>query len=121
MFAFALLATAALHDPCPDDIRRFGFELRPVGESVPRMVWNAARSHAYELREPKSGYIVYGRERELAAMIDDAHWRERVWDAVDDMGRSCCSLEGRMHAARRLREKLGVVAYWLGELPAVGD
>lgn len=119
MFAFALLATAALHDPCPDDIRRFGFEVRPLSESIPRLVWNSARAHVSELREPKSGYIVYGRERELDNAIADAHWRERVWDAVDDMGRACASFEYRLCAARRLREKLGVVAYWLGELPAV--
>lgn len=120
MFIFALLATATLHDPCPDDIHRFGFHVQPVSQSIPRAVWNTARSNVYELRLPKSGYLVYGREQLLAELIDDATWRERVWDAVDDMGRECCSWECRMYAARRLKAKLGPVAYYLGELPAVG-
>lgn len=121
MFLFALLATSAAHHPTPDDIHRFGFEVRPLAQSVPRVVWNTARSHVYELRQPLSEYVIYGREHAYNELVTTAMWRERVWDAVDDMARECCSWEGRMSAAQRLREKIGAVAYWLGELPAVGD
>lgn len=119
MFPFAVLCAAVLHDPSPADIRRFGFDVRPLAESVPRRVWNASRENLARLRAPVSAYLVHGRERDLADAIDDAAWRERVWDALDDMARECCPVECRMHAARRLREKLGPVAYWMGELPAV--
>lgn len=119
MLPFAILCAAVLHDPSPDDVRRFGFDVRPLSQSIPRLVWNQSRHRLAFLRSPVSEYVIHGREREIADMIDDAHWRERVWDAVDDMARECASAESRMCAARRLREKLGPVAYWLGELPEV--
>lgn len=119
MFAFALLAAATLHDPNPDDIHRFGFNVCPATESHPRRVWNAAREQYYQARQPVSGWLIYGREQQHAEMVLAAEWTERVWDAVDDMARSCCSWECRMYAARRLQSRLGVVPYYLGELPPV--
>lgn len=116
---FAILAAAVLHTPSEADIHRFGFTVHPVATSIPRAVWNRTRENLAELRKPVSGYLIYGREQQYADAVSYALWTERVWDAVDDMGRECCSCEGRMNAARRLRAKLGPVAYWLGELPAV--
>lgn len=116
---FALLCAAVLHEPMPNDIHRFGFALHPIATSIPRAVWNRSRENLAELKKPISGYALYGREQQYAEMIVHAAWCERVWDAVDDLGRECCSPECRLHAARRLRAKLGPVAYYLGELPAV--
>lgn len=117
MLIFALLAAATLHEPTPDDIARFGFAVRPIAESVPRQVWNATRENYAASRVPVSAWLIYGREAEYQAAIDEALWRERVWDAVDDMARSCCPLDCRLSAARRLKARLGPVAYYLGELP----
>lgn len=117
MFAFALLAVAAAHDPSPADVHRFGFAVMPIGESVPRRCWNDARARLADLSVPVSAWAVYGRERELGDAIADQRWRERVWDAVDDLARSCSSGECRLSAARRLRLLIGPVAYWMGELP----
>lgn len=119
MLPFALLCAAVLHEPSPDDIHRFGFTVHPVATSIPRVVWNRTRENLAELRKPVSGWLIYGREQQYADAVIYAAWCERVWDAVDDMGRECCSAEGRMSAARRLRAKIGPVAYWLGELPGV--
>lgn len=117
MFLFALLATATLHEPNPDDIHRFGFNVRPVSESVPRAIWLSVRDYRDELSKPISAWLVYGRELQYAAVYEDAVWRERVWDAVDDMARECCSIERRRYAARSLRHRIGPMAYWMGWLP----
>lgn len=117
MFAFAVLAVAALHEPTPADVHRFGFAVRPIADSPPRAGWNAARERLYDLSQPVSGWIAYGRETQIAAGLVEQRWRERVWDAADDLARECASVECRLSAARRLRRLIGPVAYWLGELP----
>lgn len=117
MLAFAVLAAAVLHDPSPDDVHRFGHVLRSTAESPLRNGWNASRERLTDLSRPVSAWIVYGRESEFAAELADARWRERVWDAADDLGRECASIECRLSAAHRLRGLVGPVAYWLGELP----
>lgn len=118
MLAFAILAAATLHNPSPDDVHRFGFHVRPIAVSVPRAGWNSSRERLYELSQPISGWLAYGRESEIAANLIDQRWRERVWDAADDLARECASAECLMSAARRLRKLIGPVAYWLGELPS---
>lgn len=118
MLAFAILATACLHEPNPDDVYRFGFVVRPIAESLPRQAWNSSRERLYELSRPVSAWIVYGREAEFTEALVDQRWRERVWDAVDDLARECASGECRLAAARRLRGLIGPVTYWLGELPS---
>lgn len=117
MFIFALVATATLHEPTPDDIHRFGFGVRPLSESVPRAVWLSARDRRDEISRSVSAWLVYGREQQYSLLLTDAEWCERVWDAVDDMSRECCPLESRRYAACRLRYRLGPVAYWMGWLP----
>lgn len=117
MLAFAVLAAAALHEPTPADVHRFGFAVRPIADSPPRAGWNAARERLYDLSQPVSGWIAYGRETQIAAELLEQRWRERAWDAVDDLARECASAECRLAAARRLRRLIGPVAYWLGELP----
>ena len=117
MFLFALLATATLHEPVPEDVHRFGFSLRPVTDSPARNIWLACRDGLQNFRSSVTGYVYYGRESEAIRCLEELEWLERVWDAVDDMARDCCTPECRRYAAKRLQKRLGVVLYWLGDIP----
>ncbi len=108
----SLLCVALNSEPTPGDIHRFGFSLGPVTQSVPREVWRSTQSRLREVRSRS----LFNKDW-LDELVADALWRERVWDAVDDLSRDCCSFDSRKYAAQRLKRLLGPIDYLRGALP----
>jgi hypothetical protein len=111
----SVLCVVLNSEPTPGDIHRFGFSLGPVTQSVPREVWSSTQTRLRELREVRSRSLF--NHDILDDLVADALWRERVWDAVDDLSRDCCSLDSRKFAAQRLKRLLGPIDYLRGALP----
>jgi hypothetical protein len=120
MTALIPLILAATVQPSPNDFERFGLDLVPAVNSLyqnsdTRQRWLNSRAYRYRVERFAASWGGYGRD--CTEIVKDAIWRERVWDAADDLAdRSRCDL-GRYYAAVRLREYLGPVDFAAGRLP----
>lgn len=108
----ALICLAWVHDPCPADVFRFGLRFEPSidkanNASPARADWRfaaACEQHA----------LKYGQWWRCG----ECRWRSSVWFYLDDLADSNRHIEARFVAAARLKELLGPLAYYRGDVPA---
>lgn len=117
MYLFALTAAAVLHDPCPADLHRFGFHDCPQDRRHINLVWSATGVELRRLTREVSVADIYGREQEHRDRVADAEWRNDCWNYLDDLSVTGYSPGRKFEAARKLKDCLGPLHYYLGEMP----
>lgn len=96
---------------CPQDAAFFG-----VSREVSEQCWRKSLAHKAAVLDCQAWWDAAGGQPPWAEIHEDAVWRWRCWDALDDAIR-CTSPDSRRCGMVRLRAALGDDDYYLGRMP----